>query len=342
MTTSDEELKNFSLTHQPSQSPFTSGNYDTSDIIHMSSFSLKLSHFIINPTNNMIFAADETERKIVVFTSSGDIIFSFPTYTLSILEGMLIIGDFLMVLSRYSLLPRYRLNVFTLDGYPISLHTWMQMTGEGFFNRISRDGDYPIGSRMAVTSNGERLIVESNLEARFYTKSTLRFYSDEFIGFRYSVRNLAVLPFTLHIQIIDRLIYQYCISSNRITCNTCKLDHFLPEEDIPKVNTVSLIRTDLIGISKIHIFYINSLGYMFKPLLHMVDTTCYILSMDVIDLNNGKRLTSTNFKVNLKEEPFYSAIAPDLTKILPVGIVPLSDGSIRTFWTLKNVIFLQN
>ena len=337
------EYRTFSLFHQSSHPQLTPDNpthYETSDSPFISSCKSELSHFNIHPTDNTIIAFDELSRKIVVFPFAEDELYSFPLFSLSVIEDMIIVDNNILVLSRFNLLPRYRLSIYTIEGYLITYVTWNHMTHEGFFNRLERYGIVPIGSRMAVTERAERLVVESNLSNRYVANSTLRFYNDEMVGFKYAVRSLGMLRFTLQIRIIDKVVHEYCLGRDGVTNYTCKLDHFLPEEDLPVVERVSLISTDVTG-SRIPVFFISTQDRLFQPELHVIDTSSCLLSMNVIDLINGCRATCTAYKVNLKDPPFYNALTPDLTKIIPAGIVFLSNGLIKTFWTIKSVIFIQ-
>ena len=339
------EYKTFSLLHQSSHRPqLTSANptnhYETSNSYFISSCKSELSHFNIHPTDNTIIAFDELSRNIVVFPFAEDEFYSFSIISLSVIEDIITVDNNILVLSRFNLLARYRLSIYTLEGYLITYVTWNHMTQEGFFNRLERYGIVPIGSRMTVTERAERLIVESNLSNRYVANSTLRFYNDEMVGFKYVVRCLVTLKFTIHLRIIDKEIHEYCFGTDGITNYTCKLEHFLPEEDIPVVKRVSLVSTDVTG-SRIPVFFMSTQAQLFQPVFHVIDTSNCLLSMHVTDLVNGSRVTCTAYRVNLKEPPFYNALTQDLTKIVPAGIVSLSNGLVKTFWTLKSVIFIQ-
>ena len=226
------DYKTFSLSHQSSHSQLipanTTNHYETSNSPFISSCKSELSHFNIHPTDNTIIAFDELSRKIVVFPFAEDELYSFPLSSLSVIEDIITVDNNILVLSRFNLLPRYRLSIYTLEGYLITCVTWNQMTHEGFFNRLERYGNVPIGSRMAVTERAERLIVESNLSNRYVANSTLRFYNDEMVGFKYAVRSLVMLKFTLHLRITDKVIHEYCLGRDGVTGYTCKLEHFLP------------------------------------------------------------------------------------------------------------------
>ena len=130
-----------------------------------------------------------------------------------------------------------------------------------------------------MTEGVERIIVETNLSDILVRDTTLRFYNDEYTGMRYSVRQLRQLTVTIHLQFINGKIYKYITYKDHITCDTYELHHFLPEEDLPVTNRIFSVRTDIIS----HLAYsINCIEQqLFTPVIHMIDTVTYSLSIYV-------------------------------------------------------------
>ena len=230
------------------------------------------------------------------------------------------------------------LSIYSIEGELISRIEWRSMIREGVYCRIGCSRCFPAESRMTVTKGLERIIVETNLSNRFVRDTTLRFYNDEYTGMRYSVRQFEELTVAIHLQVINGKIYKYSTYKDLIICDTCELRNFLPEEDLPVTDRIFSVRTDIVSPLA---YSINSIEQqLFTPVLHMIDTVTYSISICVFDLVNGTKSIGIPVIVNLKEDPLHNAIKSDLLKITPNGIVLLSDGKVITFSNLENVAFI--
>ena len=345
MVTDQDQCRCFSLTHEISHQTRLLQTepelkFETSRNIILTPGNLKLSHFIIHPKNNIICAFNESTAELCMFPSPLGDFYTFRPLLLSILEDLLFVGNSLFVLSRNTYIARYMLSIYSLDGEFISFMKWKSMVGEGLFHKINRFIGFSAEGRMAVTENAERLIVESNLSNRILRNTTLRFYSDECTGVRYSVRQLRLLSVTIRLQILSGIIYEYINHRGDISCYTCKLNHFLPEEDLPISNKVLSVRTHLTSPL---VYSISCVGHQFlTPVFQMIDTITYSLSVGFINLIDGTKLVGIPFVVRLDEEPLCNAIKCDLVRIVPIGILLLSDGSVRSFWNLEVVGFIED
>ena len=339
MGTEEDQYRCFSLTHRPISSQSDSC-YETSERISMTSFKSKLTNFRIDPKNNIMCAFDVSSKRIFLFPSPELVFYTFRPMMLSILEDILFVGNTLFVLSRNTLIARYMLSIYSVEGGLISIIKWRSMIGEGFFNRIDCSRCFPATGRMAVAEGVERIIVETNLSNRFVRNTTLRFYNDEYTGMRYSVRQLRQLTVAIHLQVINGKIYEYSTYKDLITCDTCELHHFLPEEDLPVTDRILSVRTDIVSPLAYSINCIEQ--QLFTPILQMIDTVSYSLSLCVLDLVSGTKSIGIPIIVNLKEDPLHNAIKSDLLKITPNGIVLLSDGKVIAFWDLENVAFIMD
>ena len=333
----EDQYRCFSLTHRPISSQSDSC-YETSERISMTSCKCKLTNFRINPNNNIICAFNASSERIFVFPSPEAVFYTFRPMILSILEDILFVGNTVFILSRIRLIALYMLSIYSIEGELISIIKWRSMLGEGVFNRIDCSRCFPATGRMAVTEGVERIIVDTNLSDILVRDTTLRFYDDEYTGMRYSVRQLGPLTVAIHLQVINEKIYEYSTYYGHIICDTCELHHFLPEEDLPVNNRIFSVRTDIVSPL---VYSINCLEQqLFSPVLQMIDTVTYSLSICVLDLVNGTKSIGIPMIVNLKEDPLHNAIKSDLLKITPNGIVLLSDGKVITFWNLENVAFI--
>ena len=175
----------------------------------MTSFKSKLTNFRINPRNNIICAFDVSSKRIFVFPSPELVFYTFRPILLSILEDILFVGNTLFMLSRNTLIARYMLSMYSVEGELISIIKWRSMLGEGVFNRIDCSRCLPGTGRMAVTEGVERIIVETNLSDILVRDTTLRFYNDEYTGMRYTVRQLRQLTVAIHLQVINGKISKY-------------------------------------------------------------------------------------------------------------------------------------